>query len=323
MRVGSVTGHWPVLFVLLGTWIFPDAHTARGESPGDTKADQELAARLAALGDVAGITRPHREATLASIQPARVTQLAVSEGQLVAQGTLLVVLDDDVQRVRTEKAEADAKSFIDIKLSVVKMVQTSRDLERLRKLSGDDNASNRELLDAQAIADTARLKYEEALFEHEQAVRDHEFQRLLLERLRVRAPFTGYITETFKQPGETVQEAEAILRIVALNPLDVSVDCPLSAARAIQVGSRVTVRPADTRWEPRTAEVVFASPVIDPASQTFKVKLRVDNRDGGWISGLKVWVDFAASPPAQQARFVRPVSDGPVVNESRTVSKHE
>ncbi len=312
-----------MLSVLLCAWICASAQTACGDPSGDTKPDRETTARLTALGEVTGFTRPHQEATLASAQAARVTEFIVSEGQLVERGALLVVLDDEVQRVRTEKAEAEAKSRIAIESAAVKMGQASKDLERIRRLSGGDSASNKEVRDAQAEADTTRLKYEEAMFDHDQAVRDHEFQRLLLERLRLRAPFTGFVTRTFKDPGETVQEAEDILRIVALDFLDVYVDCPLDAARAIRVGSRVGVRPADTRWIPKTAEVVFASPVLDPASQTFRVKLRVDNRDSGWISGLKVWVNFAAPLPEAKARHVQSVTGGSPVNQPRTESEEE
>ncbi len=312
-----------MLLTLLAICACLEVGQVSASPPGDESPKQEISARLAAIGNVDGITRPHREATLGSIQPARITELTVSEGQLVEQGTLLVVLDDGVQRVRVEKAEAEAKSLIAIELALVKMTQASLDLERIRELMGDDSASNKELQDIQAIADTTRLKYEEARFEHELAVRDHTFQRLLFERFHLRAPFTGYIIEVFKEEGETVQVGEDILRIVALNPLIVSLDCPLHAARAIKVGSRVAVHPVDTRLEARVAEVIYASPVIDPASQTMKVKLRVDNGDGGWISGQKVRVDFAAPLPGVQVLNAKSVSDMTKSNEFRTVSKHE
>ncbi len=312
-----------MLSILVGAWILQGAGAASGDPRDDARESQETGAGPNAFPEVSGITRPHQDATLASIQPARVTRLIVSEGQLVEEGELLVVLDDGVQRVRTEKAEADAASTIVIELAAVKMEQSSRDLERIRKLGGDDSASSKELYDARAIADTARLRFEEAKFRREQAVRDHEFQRLLLERLLVRAPFAGYVAKTFKAPGESVWQAEDLIRIVALNPLDVSIDCPLSAAHTIEVGSRFAVLPDDPRWEPRTGEVVFASSIIDPASQTVRIKLRIDNENGGWIAGMKVRVSFAAPLPEEQARLIEPTTGGSALDESRVVSKHD
>ena len=219
--------------------------------------------------------------------------MAVAEGQFVQQGDLLAVLDDGVQRLRAEMGKANADSLLTVELAGVEMKQSAAELERIGLLSGGDNASIKELQDAKAKAETARLKYATAKLKHEQAIREYEFQSLLLERLYIRAPFAGYVTETFKETGETVVEAGEIIRLVELNPLDVTVDCPVALAPYVKAGDRVVVVPVEPHWQPRAGEVIFASRVVDPASQTFKVRLLVDNEDDGWISGLKVLVDFS------------------------------
>lgn len=253
--------------------------------------------------EVAGISSPHRTATLAALQPSRIVRLEVADGQVVREGELLVVLDDGVQRVRAEKAKADADSLLDIELASTRMRQASADLERLRHLDVEDSASDQELREAETEAETARLMYEVAKFEQRQAARLYEYQQLMLERLHIRAPFSGYVTEVLREIGETVTEAEGILRIVELDPLEISVDCPLELAQAVRVGERVLVRPADPQWEPRIGKIVLCSRVADPGSQTFKTKLVVDNGDAGWRSGLKVVVDFASSVPKEDVRI--------------------
>ena len=77
-----------------------------------------------------------------------------------------------------------------------------------------------------------------------------------------------------------------------LDPLHVTVDCPLSLAPVVQVGDQARVRPADRAWAPRPGTVILAHRVADGASQTFKIKLSVDNKDAGWMSGMKVTVEF-------------------------------
>ncbi len=253
--------------------------------------------------EVAGISSPHRTATLAALQPSRIIRLEVADGQVVREGELLVVLDDGVQRVRAEKAKADADSLLGVELARTRMRQASADLERLRHLDAEDSTSDRELREAETEAETARLMYEVAKFEHRQAARLYEYQQLMLERLHLRAPFSGYVTEVLREIGETVTEAEGILRIVELDPLEISIDCPLELAHAVRVGGRVLVRPADPQWEPRIGEIVLASRVAHPGSQTFKTKLVIDNGDAGWRSGLKVVVDFAASVPEDDVRI--------------------
>ncbi len=261
------------------------------------------AARPTLPNEVAGITSPYRTATLAALRPSRIIRLEVTEGQVVQRGELLAVLDDGVQRVRAETAKADAESLLDIELARTRMRQASADLKRLRHLNIEASATDRELGKSETEAETARLVHEVAKFEHQQAAREYRHQQLMLERLHVRAPFSGYIAEVFREIGETVTEAEAILRIVQLDHLEISVDCPLEMAHAVRVGESVHVRPTDPQWEPRNGQIVFASRVADAGSQTFKVKLVVDNGDAGWRSGLKVLVDFASSVPEENVRI--------------------
>lgn len=290
--------------VVLCALLLPISPAASGQTVLNAgRPNVTPAARPTLPTEVAGITSPHRTATLAALQPSRIVRLEVAEGQVVREGELLVVLDDGVQRVRAEMAKANADSLLDIELAHNRMRQASADLERLRNLNVEASASDQELREAATEAETARLMYEVAKFEHRQAAREYEYQQLMLERLHIRAPFSGYVTEVLREIGETVMEAEEILRIVELDPLEISVDCPLELAQAVRVGESVHVRPADPQWEPRIGEIVFARRVADPGSQTFKAKLVVDNGDASWRSGLKVLVDFASSVTAEEVRI--------------------
>ncbi len=244
---------------------------------------------------VVGITIPRRVATMGAVQPGRIESVAVSEGQPVPAGDVLFVLDDAVQRVRTHSAEADAQSLLDIELAQARYELAQREYERLTGLETQDYSSPKEVADARTSAEAARLSFEIARFEHEQAVRDYERERLALDRMSVRAPFAGYVSEVLKELGETVDEQEGVLTLVQLDPLIVAVDCPLELAPLVKAGDRVPIRPMDERWPTRTGEVTLANRVADAASQTFKVKLTVDNADGAWMSGLKVVVDFSAT----------------------------
>lgn len=241
---------------------------------------------------VVGITSPFRSATLASVHSGQIADLAVPEGGVVRKGELVFALDDRVQRARTQIAQARAESNLEVDLAAARWGQAKGELERLLALYVDSSASPKELRDARIDADVARLEYEVARFQHDQDIRAHEHERRVLEQFQIRAPFTGYVAQHVKQLGETVDQTEAVAKLAQLDPLLVSVDCPLSMAPLIREGDRVRVRPVDPQWEPRLATVTLASRVADGASQTFKVKLSVDNKDAGWVSGLKVLVEF-------------------------------
>ncbi|MGB2986071.1 MAG: efflux RND transporter periplasmic adaptor subunit [Phycisphaerae bacterium] len=242
---------------------------------------------------VVGMTVPSKVATLAAVSPARIARILAPEGGVVREGDLVIALEDGVQLAKTEIAKARAKSTLDIELARVRWEHAKREWDRLAKLHGDDHASSKELSDVLADAEVARLEYELAHFIHEQALLAHEREQKLLDEFRLRAPFSGYVSDHVKQVGETVDQLEGILTLVQLDPLQVVVDCPVSLAPFILVTDRVWIRPVDSHWPPRVGTVALASRVADGASQTFRVKINVSNEDHAWLSGLKVVVDFA------------------------------
>lgn len=242
---------------------------------------------------VVGLTVPSRVVTLAAVIPARIARLPAAEGGTVCEGDEVVSLEDAVQRARTELARASADSTLEIEKARVRRDHAAREWDRLAGLRGADNASSKESSDAKATAELRRLECDLALFEQAQAVRNHRKEKELLEQYHLRAPFDGYVVEHIKRVGETVDRLEGIIKLAQLDPLVVVVDCPLSLARRIDVGDRVRVTPTDAYGKARFATIILNSRVADGASQTVKVKLTVPNDDGGWVSGLKVAIDFA------------------------------
>ncbi|MBN2448011.1 MAG: efflux RND transporter periplasmic adaptor subunit [Phycisphaerae bacterium] len=254
---------------------------------------------------VPGFTAPAREATLAAVPAERIVRYLVQEGDSVHTDDLLVELDDGIQRQRTEIARLAAESTVTIDLARVRMEQAVAELERLDRLSSGAMTSVKELTDARFAADAAKLQYQVALLEHQQAARQLALQEQTLAQLQIRAPFDGCVVECLKEDGETVEEREGLLTIVQINPLTVTVDCPLHLARGVRVGDRFSVVPANPLWPARAGTVSFVNHVADPASQTVKVKLDVPNDDGEWIAGTRVAIELGQPLTAEQT----PISD--------------
>lgn len=241
---------------------------------------------------VTGITAPHRQATLAALNPGRIERLPFDEGERVRAGEVVVRLDDRVQRVRTDIYRREAQSTLGVELARAQMERAEQELERLSRLSGELYASSKELDDALAEAKVRRVEYQIALFEREQATQQYQREKLILDELQIRAPYNGYVAEHLLHAGEVVDERDGIVRLVQLDPLEVWVDCPLSVSAEVREGDLVLVRPAQDNRSSRSGRVLLVNRVADAGSQTVKIKLVVDNADGRWISGLKVTVDF-------------------------------
>ena len=246
--------------------------------------------------EVIGFTTPFRKVTLATLQQGCIQEFAAQEGELVAPSALLVRLEADVQRTQTETTRLEAETTARIELARVNMEHARDRLERLLKLVSEGAVSDDELSDARAQADSTRLLFEVAQLEHRKAVLAHQLNRALLAQMEVRAPFAGYVTEHLKELGEAVEEREGILTLAQLDPLLISLDCPLELARSIQLGDRVQVRPLDPQWPTALGTVKFINRVADAASQTFKVKVVVPNRDAQLLAGLQVVACFPPRP---------------------------
>ncbi len=247
-------------------------------------------------GVVVGITTPSRQATLSAVQPGRLIRIAASEGSTVKAGALVFALDDGGQEARALMAEAEATSTLDIELSQARWEQAHRDLVRIQRIadaSGQDFASRKELADALSAEGIRGVELRIARFVHDQDRLAAQRERRTLEQFRVLAPFDGYVTRYLKELGETVNESEPVVALAQLDPLMVPLDCPLNFAPTLKVGDRVRLHPADDRWPVREGVVSFANQVGDGGSQTFRVKVTVDNADQLWIAGIKVTAEFS------------------------------
>lgn len=244
--------------------------------------------------EVIGITAPNQTALLASVHPAKISRIAFPEGSYVREGDVVVWLDDGVQRARTHLARITMETTLPVELERAKLVKAQRDLDRLKRLHGSDYASSKELSDALSALEIAEVSYNMAVFQQAQSSLEHQRESEVLKEYQLTAPFDGYVAAHLKFPGETIDQLEGVVRLAQLNPLVVTVDCPLELARVIEEGDQFPVRPSADGDTMRLGTVVFSSEVADAASQTFRVKLKIDNADRAWLAGWKVRIDFGA-----------------------------
>lgn len=251
------------------------------------------------------MTAPSDRVTLASVRPARIAAIHAEEGAAVTSGEVVVSLDDRVEAARTNIARAEANSSIASDLARAEWERAKREVRRIKGLSGNEFASSKELDDATTTAAITKLRYEKAQFDLEQSRRALAFEEQVLAEYQLRVPFSGYITEHHKHVGETVDQLEGIVTLIRIDPLEVVLDCPITLAPFIHTGDAFLVVPQEGNWTARHSVVNYVSREIDGASQTFVVKLAVKNRDEGWMSGMKVSVDFGAPLEPDQSRQAR------------------
>ena len=274
------------------------AHQFATEAADDSAASTDIPGDGSpAIERVIGVVQPFRTARLAPVGQGRIASIAAAEGTQVMAGDPIFSLADQVQQVRVRIAKAKAETTLSVELAQARWEQARQERDRLADLHGEANATPKEYSDAVSEEAITRLEFEQARFQHDQDVLAYQLEQARLDELHIRVPFGGYVSRQTKEVGETVDEREFVVTLVQLNPLLVAVDCPLALAPLVHPNDRLTVRPMDDHWAPRQGTVTLINAVADAASQTFKVKLSIDNEDGGWTSGMKVTVEFPKRPP--------------------------
>ena len=104
--------------------------------------------------------------------------------------------------------------------------------------------------------------------------------------LRVKAPFSGVITQRFVDIGALVQSglsnsnAVPIVELQQLNPIRLTIPLPESDAGIIKIGDSVSVTFPEIPGTAFAATVSRTAGVLDPASKTMQIEIDISNKSG-------------------------------------------
>ncbi|MBS7539841.1 efflux RND transporter periplasmic adaptor subunit [Ancylobacter lacus] len=156
-----------------------------------------------------------------------VSEVLVRDNETVHKGQLLFRIDPARYAIALEQAEAvveQKKATLD---------QTSRDRARYDKLT--------EVV-SQQKAEQARTDEAAAAAAYRQAVADRDLARLNLERVEVKAPVNGVVTNLSLQPGDYVAQGSAKIALVDSDSLRIEGYFEETKLGRIKVGDPVTIR---------------------------------------------------------------------------------
>jgi membrane fusion protein (multidrug efflux system) len=176
-----------------------------------------------------------------------VQRLGAEEGDVVAAGTPLVVLENDEQRIAAEKAAAQR----DI---ANREAERAEQLHRVGVLTDDArDARQRQAQDAARAAELAELE---------------------LSRTIVRAPFAGKVLRRHLDVGATVSDGTPVYDLADVDPLHADVNVPERHVVKLERGQGVRLT-AEASGETAEARVERIAPSVHAATGTVKVTLAV------------------------------------------------
>lgn len=222
----------------------------------------ESAQRDAAALDC--LLTPSVETSIASPVVGVIDKVLVERGDLIKKGQVLVRLRSEVERAT-------------LKLNQAQTEYGQRTIER------NINLYERNLISEQ---ERDEIIMNNRLYSYELAQ-----TRALLDQKTIRSPISGVVVETLLDPGEYVGE-EPILNIAQLDPLYVEAALPARYFGEVVIGSRAEVMLEAPLRQTYQASVKIVDRVLDAASNTFGVRLVLDNPDYLVPAGLKCSIRF-------------------------------
>ncbi len=213
------------------------------------KAEAAKWSTHAAVEEVVGTVRSKKRAMVEAKVSGRVLDYTATPGAMVKAGDLLARLD--VQEIQAKVDQA--RAMLD---------QAKRDFDRQKQLIAS-NATTRQEFDA---AD-ARVKIGTG------AVSEAE---TMLSYAKVTAPFDGVVTRKLADVGDLAMPGKPLLEIEAPTSLRFEADLPEAILDRVKLGEKMPVRLAKV-IEGTVSEI---SPVADPVSRTFNVKLDLPAMEG-------------------------------------------
>ena len=240
---------------------------------------------------LACLIQPYQEADIGSQVVGVIDRVYVERGDFVTKGQALVQLNADVERAALQAAKLRAEATAELKAAA-----SSHEFAQKKKIRAEDlyrnnfvslQASDQASTEAQ-VAEMRLRQAREAQRQAQQALAQAEAQ---LTQRTIKSPLSGVVVERYLSEGERV-ENKPVLKVATVDPLKVEVIVPATYFSKIKHGMSATVRPDLADVEARTAKVVVVDRVIDPASNSFRVRLELPNPNNSVPPGLRCKLAF-------------------------------
>jgi len=269
-----------------------------------------------------------RITTLTAKSSARVTEIRAEEGQTVAAGDVLAVLDDETQRAIVLSAEKSVASLTeqlraaDLEIDLLEkqtrnriataqaavaetaaraaqaeatLEQARRDRDRYEKLAERDVASKQKLDEAQTRTHVAGHVLDEAKAAHQRSQRQLEAARLGWDDVAVKRAQRDVLAKKIEQAEANLKEQQTYID-------DFTIRSPIAGtilSRTIELGERVsagtplfTLVPLDRLY----VKVYIPEPEIGKIALGQPARIAVDSFPGRWF-------EARVSRVSQQAEF--------------------
>ena len=221
---------------------------------------------------VKAVLFPIREATLSTLIDGMIAKCQFRAGQRFRKDDVLFTIDERRYRNELNRMESQIREAA---LGVKFAKQKLEDNERLFKSD----------LQSELEVQKSRFDYEVALERQESAKVSRDYAALLLQFCVVKAPFNGTVEKLLTKEFEMVRSGQPVISIIDDNQLLAVLNLPTASLPKVKIGLPVTIKITEN-GKTVTGDVYEIAPRADHRSETFEIKVRIDNPSYEFKAGM-------------------------------------
>lgn len=254
-----------------------------------------LPARAAVLPDAPCQVNASERSEVAALVPGVLSEVLVDRGAHVTKGQVLARLHSEVEQAQLRSALLRAADQAALRQRQAKLSMAERTLARNRDLLAKHAISDQDLDQLRTDAEMARMDVLAAQEAIAQARSDVETARAAVAVRELRSPIDGVVTERDGQPGERAGDKPVVV-VQNLDRLRVEAVLPAALHGRVHAGALARLFFDLPDIAPRDVPIDLVDPVIDPRTDTFAIRLMLDNHDLAIPAGIKCRIDPTGAP---------------------------
>ncbi len=246
-------------------------------APAQTVAAQVVQSQLRQMPvSLSAVGTLHaRETSMLSAQVmGRVEQVLVHEGDRVAAGQTLAILDDATLRASAAQADASVSAAEGQQQAAATSADlASSTLARYQQLQAQKSVSPQEMDEVTRRAQSAAAQVAALKSQTGAARAQASSAHAMLAYAHIRAPFAGVISARLVDPGAMAAPGVPLLQIDRDGPLELDANVDESAIGAVRLGMTLPVNVDGAQLDGETGKVTEIVPAADPQSRSFTIKI--------------------------------------------------
>lgn len=244
----------------------------------------------------------------------RVLTLLAQKGQRVKKGDALMTIDSpEIRQLSVESQRLVAQNKAAEEQAQAKVELAKRNYEREKTLLGlkiastkDYQTAEADLKHAEAELNTTRsqTRLSGALLANRLAQLGQAIKATAQGHITLYAPISGIVLEQLVTPGEAVEAARPLFKLININKVWVTAQIYEKDLQFVRLGQRIEILTSAYPDRIFSGTIINIDPVVDPISRTLAVRAAIENPDLLLKPQMFVTIGLIENAPDQTGYFV-------------------